>query len=180
MICPAIGGGRSWNHASYSPRTGLLYQTGIEWCQEVIVEHEDPVPGETFMGGLFELKPTPSGDQGSHFSAFNPLTGEKKWSYAYKYPLLASALATGGDLVFTGDPEGDFIAFDANNGNKLWTFNTGSGHRGSPVTYAVDGTQYIAVPTGWGSAVAGILPQIWPETEDFPGGSTLFVFALKK
>ena len=180
LICPAIGGGRSWNHAAYSPRTGLLYQTGIEWCQELTVEREEPRPGEAFFGGLFELKPTPSGDQGSHFDAYDPVTGEKKWSYKSKYPLLASSLATGGDLVFTGDPEGDFIAFDATNGDKLWTFNTGSGHRGSPVTYAVDGTQYIAVPSGWGSAVAGLLPQLWPETEDFPGGGALFVFALKK
>ena len=58
------------------------------------------------------------------FDAYDPVTGKKKWSYKSKYPLLASALATGGDLVFTGDPEGDFIAFDATNGDKVWTFNT--------------------------------------------------------
>ena len=178
LICPSIGGGRSWNHGAYSPKTGLFYTTGIEWCQELTVQQEDPKPGEPFFGGLFELRGTPSGDTGSHFDAYDPVTGEKRWSYKSKYPLLASAVATGGDLVFTGDPEGDFFAFDAVSGEKLWSFNTGSGHRGSPMTYSVNGRQYIAVPAGWGSAVAGLMGQIWPEAEDFPGGSALFVFAL--
>ena len=180
LICPAIGGGRSWNHAAYSPRTGLFYTTGIEWCQELTVVKEDPQPGENFFGGLFELRKPPNREPGSHFDAYDPVTGEKRWSYQSKYPLLASAVAMGGDLVFTGDPEGQFMAFDAASGEKLWSFNTGSGHRGSPMTYSVDGRQYIAVPAGWGSAVAGLMPQLWPETEDFPGGSALFVFALKE
>jgi len=180
IICPSIGGGRSWNHGAYSPKTGLFYTTGIEWCQNLTVQEEKPKPGEVFMGGLFELRRTPEGEAWSHFDAYDPVTGKKKWSYRSKYPLLASAVATGGNLVFTGDPEGDFFALDAVNGKKLWSFNTGSGHRGSPMTYAVDGRQYIAVPAGWGSAVAGIMPQIWPEIEDFPSGSALFVFALSK
>ena len=119
-----------------------------------------------------------AGDEMSHFDAYDPVSGKKQWTYKSKYPLLASALATGSDLVFTGDPEGSFFALDAKNGQKLWSFNTGSGHRGSPITYSVNGRQYIAVPSGWGSAVAGLLPQLWPETEGFPGGCTLFVFAL--
>ncbi|MEW5977888.1 MAG: PQQ-dependent dehydrogenase, methanol/ethanol family [Acidobacteriota bacterium] len=178
VICPSIGGGRSWNHASYSPSTGFLYTTGIEWCQSVTVQKEDPDPGKIFFGGVFELVRPPKGEPGGHFDAVDPLTGKKHWTYTSKYPLLASAVATGGDVVFTGDPEGRFLAFDARNGEKLWTFSTGSGHRGSPISYAVNGRQFIAVPSGWGSAVAGLMPQMWPETEHFPGGCTLFVFAL--
>ena len=180
IICPSIGGGRSWNHAAYSPKTGLFYTTGIEWCQNLTVQEEKPKPGEVFMGGLFELRRTPEGEAWGHFDAYDPVSGKKKWSYRSKYPLLASAVATGGNLVFTGDPEGDFFALDAVTGKKVWSFNTGSGHRGSPMTYAVDGKQYIAVPAGWGSAVAGLMPQIWPEMEDFTSGSALFVFALSK
>ena len=180
IICPSIGGGRSWNHAAYSPKTGLFYTTGIEWCQNLTVQEEKPIPGEVFMGGLFELRRTPEGEAWGHFDAYDPVSGKKKWSYRSKYPLLASAVATGGNLVFTGDPEGDFFALDAVTGEKVWSFNTGSGHRGSPMTYAVDGKQYIAVPAGWGSAVAGLMPQIWPEMEDFTSGSALFVFALGK
>jgi len=178
LICPSIGGGRSWNHAAYSPRTGFFYQTGIEWCQTLTVQQEDPKPGSTFFGGVFELRKPPSGEAWSHFDAYDPVTGKKHWTYKSKYPLLASALATGSDLVFTGDPEGFFFALDAQTGHKLWSFSTGSGHRGSPMTYSVNGRQYIVVPSGWGSAVAGLLPQIWPETEAFPGGCTLFAFAL--
>ena len=144
------------------------------------VQVEEPRPGETYFGGVFELRRTPQGEAWSHFDAYDPLSGEKRWSYRSKYPLLASSVATGGDLVFTGDPEGNFMAFDAVDGEKLWSFNTGSGHRGSPITYSVDGIQFVAVPAGWGSAVAGIMSQIWPEIEDFPSGSALFAFALSK
>ncbi|HEY3838683.1 MAG TPA: PQQ-dependent dehydrogenase, methanol/ethanol family [Bryobacteraceae bacterium] len=180
LICPSIGGGRSWNHAAYSPKTGLFYTTGIEWCEMLTSNKEEAAPPQTFFGGVFELKKPPKGEPGGHFDAYDPLTGKVKWTVKSKYPPLASALVTGSDLLFTGDPEGNFFALDGNTGERLWSFATGSGHRGSPISYAVDGRQYIAVPVGWGSALAGLLPQLWPETEDFPGGSTLFVFALPK
>lgn len=177
-LCPSIGGGRSWNHAAYSPRTKLFYSTGIEWCQEVMARVEEPSPGREFFGGVFKLKPTPSNDQGGHLGAYDPVTGSQTWRYNYKYPLLASVLATAGDVVFTGDAEGQFFALDALTGRKLWSFQTGSGHRGSSVAYSVKGKQYIATPSGWGSAVAGLLPQLWPETEAFRSGSAVFAFAL--
>ncbi len=178
FICPSIGGGRQWNQGTYSPRTGWYYTTGIEWCQEVVARKEEPVEGLNFFGGSFQVKPPPKGESGGHLDAYNPVTGEKHWSYRSKYPLLASLLATAGDVVFTGDAEGYFFALDAKTGDKVWSFQTGSGHRGSAITYAVNGRQYIATPSGWGSAVAGLFPQLWPESEDFRAGSTLFVFAL--
>jgi alcohol dehydrogenase (cytochrome c) len=178
FICPAIGGGRQWNQAAFSPKTGWLYSTGIEWCQEIVSQQEDPKEGATFFGGVFTMKHPPNEEAHGHLNAFDPVTGKKFWSYRSKYPLLASVLATEGDLVFTGDPEGHFFALDAKTGEKLWSFQTGSGHRGSSVTYSVNGRQYIATPSGWGSAVAGLFPQLWPETENFRAGSALFVFAL--
>jgi len=178
LVCPSIGGGRSWNHGAYSPKTGLFYTTGIEWCQQLTVQKEEPKTGNTFFGGNFELRKPPVGKEGGHLDARDPLTGKIKWTYESKYPLLASALTTSGDLLFTGDPEGNFLAFDATSGKKLWSYQTGSGHRGSPIAYSVNGKQYIAVPVGWGSALAGLMTQLWPEAEDFPGGSALFVFAL--
>ena len=178
LICPSIGGGRQWNQGAYSPRTGWYYTTGIEWCQEVTAREEDPQEGMNFFGGVFKLKETPEVDHHGHLDAYDPLTGKKHWSYRSPYPFLASQLATAGDLVFSGDAEGLFFALDAMTGRKLWSFQTGSGHRGSAITYSVAGRQYIATPSGWGSAVAGLMPQLWPETEDFRAGSTLFVFAL--
>jgi len=177
-ICPSIGGGRSWNHAAYSPKTKWFYTTAIEWCQTVTVQSEEPKEGQNFFGGVFTLKTTPDGKPGGHLDAYDPVTGQKKWTYESKYPLLASVLATGGDLIFTGDPEGNFFALDAETGKKLWSFPTGSGHRGSSISYSVGGRQYIATPSGWGSAVSGLMGQLWPEAEQFRNGSTLFVFAL--
>jgi alcohol dehydrogenase (cytochrome c) len=178
FICPAIGGGRQWNQAAYSPKTGLLYTTALEWCQEITAQPEEPREGQTFFGGSFEMRHPKTEKAYSHLDAIDPITGKAKWSYRSTYPLLASVLATAGGLVFSGDPEGNFFALDADTGKKLWSFQTGSGHRGSSVTYSVNGRQYLATPSGWGSAVAGLLPQLWPEAERFRTGSTLFVFAL--
>jgi len=178
FICPAVAGGRSWNHGAYSPKTGWFYTTGLEWCESLTPMVQKPLEGKPFMAGDFEMKPPPKGEPGGHIGAYDPITGKQHWIYRSKYPLLASALATGGDLIFTGDPEGQFFALDAVTGRKLWSFNTGSGHRGSPITYSVKGRQYIATPSGWGSSLAGLMPQLWPEAEAFQPGSAIFVFAL--
>ena len=178
MLCPGITGGRSWNHAAYSPKTGWFYSTGLEWCQQVKAFREKAREGMSFFGGEFKLVPPPKGKPHSHLGAYDPITGKRYWRYRSNYPLLASQLATAGDLLFTGDAEGRFFALDTETGKELWSFQTGSGHRGSPISYAVDGKQYIAAPSGWGSAVAGLLPQLWPETEYFQSGAALFVFAL--
>ena len=115
----------------------------------------------------------------SHIDAYDPLTGKRQWSFPHKTILFASLLATAGDLLFTGDPEGFFFALDARTGQKLWSFQTGGGHRGSSVTYSVNGRQYVATPTGWGSIganmVAGLLPD---DVDKFRPGSALVVFAL--
>ncbi len=178
LICPAIGGGRSWNHGAYSPQTGWFYSTGLEWCQQLTVMRQEGELGQGFFGGEFQVAHPPGEDAYAHLSAYDPRTGERKWQYRAKYPLLASQLATAGGLVFTGDAEGRFFALDADSGKELWSFRTGSGHRGSAVTYSVDGRQYIATPSGWGSALAGLASQLWPELADAPSGSSVFVFAL--
>ncbi len=178
FICPNWGGARSWNHATYNPRTGLLYNIGIEWCGELVASKAEPREGQAYLGGFVRNRPPPSGKVTTHLDAFDPLTGMKKWSFESKYALLASLLSTAGDLVFTGDPEGSFFALDARTGKKLWSFATGSGHRGSPITYSVNGKQFIATPSGWGSIAAQALPQFWPEAKDFTAGATLFVFSL--
>lgn len=179
FICPAIGGGRSWNHGAYSPDTGWFYSTGLEWCQTVTVRQEDPREGMAFFGGDFKMEHPRDGKARSHLSAYDPVTGERHWRYEHVYPLLASQLATAGGLIFTGDATGRFLALDDATGRELWSFRTGSGHRGSPVTYSVNGRQYIATPSGWGSALAGLTTQLWPEAADFPTGSSVFVFAVE-
>ena len=91
-------------------------------------------------------------------------------------------MTTAGDLIFTGDPEGDFFALDAHTGKKLWSFQTGSGNHGSSVSYEVGERQYVATPSGWGP-VAGPLLRLFPELTEAglpSGGSTIFSFALQE
>lgn len=178
-ICPNAAGARSWNQASYDPEASLIFNIGVEWCSMVLAREQEPEIGEAFLAGEFGKVVPPEGrDITTQLMAHHPLTGERKWSYSSKYPLLASVLSTAGGLVLTGDPAGQFFALDAATGKKLWSFETGSGHRGSPIAYAVEGKQFIAAPSGWGSLVAAWFPGIWPETEDFTSGATVFAFTL--
>jgi alcohol dehydrogenase (cytochrome c) len=107
-------------------------------------------------------------------SAFNPANGEEAWRWRSDIPMCASVLATGGDLVFAGEPTGEFHAFNARTGEPLWQFQCGSGHHSSPTTYSIGGRQYIAVPTGWGGWTEGFAPGML----GVPHGAALFAFAL--
>jgi alcohol dehydrogenase (cytochrome c) len=178
LICPSALGGKSWNQMAYSPRTGYLYVPALEFCSNTTVVPQEPHEGRGYFGGGGPMAPPPDGPFRSHLDAYDPVTGRRQWSYPYKFALLASILTTAGDLVFTGDPEGFFFALDARTGEKLWSFQTGSGNRGSAVTYSVNGRQYVATPTGWGSIAARGMSALWPEGETFRGGSMLMVFAL--
>ena len=106
-------------------------------------------------------------------SAFD-VNGDEKWRWRNELPMCASVLATGGDLVFAGEPSGEFNALDARTGEQLWQFQCGSGHHSSPTTYMVDGRQYVAVPVGWGGWAEGFLPGMLGAGH----GSALIVFAL--
>jgi len=109
-----------------------------------------------FFGGDQVAKHPPGGEAYGHLDARDPVTGERKWTIHFKYPPIGSVLSTAGDLVFHGDLEGVVRAYDGDSGAELWHFRTGSGHRGGPISYSVNGKQYIAVLTGSG-AIAGPL-----------------------
>ncbi len=179
LICPNAAGARSWNQASYHPGAKLLFNPAMEWCSMVTARKQEPKMGEVFLGGEFGPVVAPPGREvTSRLAAHDPVTGEIRWSRATRYPVLSSILSTGGNLVFYGDPEGWFYALDARSGNELFRFNTGAGHRGSPITYAVGGRQFVVTPSGWGSIVSGWYPVLWPETEALTAGATLFAFTL--
>jgi alcohol dehydrogenase (cytochrome c) len=178
FICPNWFGSRSWNQATFNPKTGLLYNIGIEWCGEFAARKQEMVPGKTWFGGSIKLVAPPSGKTTSHLDAFDPITGRRVWRVDTKHPLQAALLSTGGDLLFAGDPEGNFSALNARTGERLWSFQTGSGHRGGPISYAVNGKQYIATPSGWGSGIAASLAQFFPELEGARQGATVYAFAL--
>jgi alcohol dehydrogenase (cytochrome c) len=115
-----------------------------------------------------------------HISAFDPLTGKKQWEFPTKFFNNASLLATAGDLIFGGDMDGDAFALDARTGKKLWSFNTGARIVGAPVSFSVNGKQFVAIASGGGASIEGQIAMFWPETKDRQPqpAANLFVFAL--
>ena len=176
-FCPSPAGAKSWNSMAYSPRTGLLYAPVNEVCAALRPTDDAPQEGHSFMNSSMDFKPAPGRVNYSHLDAWDPISGKRVWSYPYKYILLASVLATAGDLVFTGDPEGNFIALNARTGDKIWSYQTGAGHRGSAMSYSVGGRQFIATPTGWQMGLVGGLVRLFPDLQ-VRGGSTVVAFAL--
>jgi alcohol dehydrogenase (cytochrome c) len=185
LICPSPLEGRSWNSGAYSPQSGLWYNNVLDLCVYLkpVVQKDDPKDYGTFHSGSNDfgrLVMAPDARKPGRLDARDPFTGERKWTYEMDIPGFASVLTRGGGLVFNGDPLGVLRAFDADTGNVLWSFNTGSGMRSGIISYAVNGEQYILVPSGWGSYAALFLPQLFPEMAKVPAASTLIAFKLSK
>jgi alcohol dehydrogenase (cytochrome c) len=171
-VCPGPAGAKEWPHAAYSRKTGLLYTPMMDICATFKLIPTPFEEGMAYWGGDVVIKPEDA--KGGYVKAFDPATGNVVWSRKFPFPMLASLLATAGDLIFAGEPNGDFSALNARTGEVLWKFKTGSGIHSNPVSYAVNGKQYVAVPTGWG----GWLEGFGPNTLGSSRGSALFVFEL--
>ncbi|HEX5431858.1 MAG TPA: PQQ-dependent dehydrogenase, methanol/ethanol family, partial [Bryobacteraceae bacterium] len=143
-VCPSATGAKSWNSMAYSPRTGYIYVPVNEVCNKLTSSPQPALEGRFHANGGFSLHLPPNRTTYSHVDAWDPLTRKRVWSMPYKYILLASMLATGGNLVFTGNPEGEFFALNAKTGDKLSSYQTGAGNRGSAISYSVNGRQFIA------------------------------------
>ena len=170
-ICPGPAGAKEWVHASYSPQTRLLYVPVIEACADFkLIPHEFK-EGMSYWGGEANVMGKP---QAGYVKAFDPMTGREVWSWKGQHPMVASVLSTAGGVVFTGEPNGMVDAFDARTGELLWQFQTGSGIHSNPVSYSVNGKQYIAVPSGWGGWLEGFAPEMYGASR----GSALYVFSL--
>jgi alcohol dehydrogenase (cytochrome c) len=170
-ICPGPAGAKVWNHAAFSRQTGLLYVPVIELCATFRRETEEFKEGLPYMGSAFQNRDEA---EWGHVKAFDPATGREVWSWRAEQPIVSSILATAGGLVFVGEPSGYFDAFDARTGAVLWRFQTGSGIHSNPVTYAVNGKQYVAVASGWGGWLEGFAPKNYGA----PRAVSLQVFAL--
>jgi alcohol dehydrogenase (cytochrome c) len=169
-ICPGPAGAKVWNHAAYSDATGLLYVPVIELCATFTASEQAFAEGMPYFGSAFAN----FDEEGwGHVKAFTP-DGTEVWSWRSESPIVTSMLATGGGLVFTGDPLGRALALDARTGELLWQFRTGSGIHSNPTTYSVGGKQYVAIPSGWGGWVEGFAPQSYGS----PRATALYVFAL--
>jgi len=189
-VCPAIDGAVSWNTGAFNPNLGLHYMLTQEFCFDIEVvnpERPDDYSGQAYFGASWTSKPpkqkadgTPVNAAYGTLQARDPLSGKMKWRVEFKYPVLASLLATGGNLVFVPGADGTFMAFDARNGKLLWQHQNGLGHHGGVISYMAGGKQYIAVVSGWGSHVSGNFPGLFgePFTSMPTQGGNLIVFSL--
>jgi PQQ-dependent dehydrogenase (methanol/ethanol family) len=147
-VCPAVAGAANWPSTAFNPQTGLFYFFAEESCNIYSKNDQWWEAGKSFYGG--GTRRTPGENGGKFLKAVDIQTGKTAWEAAdIGGGILGSGLmATAGGLIFYGDGYGAFVAADASNGKPLWHFNTGSGWKAGPMTYMVDGTQYVAVAAG--------------------------------
>ena len=181
FVCPTWAGGKDWEAGAYSPRTRTMYYPLRNTCAQMLATADfESVRAQTLtrggQGGLaiYSLaarhQVAPDTDNLGTVRAISVETGETSWLYETRAGTM-SLVATGGGLIFGGDSNGRFRAFDDETGEVLWEINLGSSVSGYPITYEVDGRQYVAVNTGAGSM--NLTPELRPSR-----GTDLFVFTL--
>lgn len=176
---PSFLGGKNWMPMAYSDQSGLFYIPSNDWGMDIWNTPIAYKKGAAYLGASFTIKPIAEDHIGA-LRAMDPKTGKIVWEYKNKAPLWGGVMTTGGNLVFTGTPEGYLKAFDAKTGQELWKFNTGSGVVGSPITWEQDGEQYVAVMSGWGGAVPLWGGEVAKTFKEISQGGALWVFKLPK
>jgi len=173
-VCPALTGGKNWWAGAYSPLTKLMYYGLQNTCADVTVTLSKP-DADALYGTTGRDKLAPDAKGIGTVYAVSAETGKTAWTFDMPGTAL-SMVATGGRLVFGGDLEGNFRAFDQDTGRVLWQVNLGSSVTGYPITFAVNGKQYVAASTGSSvttSAHRRLLPGLKVGTDNH-----LYVFAL--
>ena len=163
-MLPGANGGVEWSPMAINPKTRMAYAANLHQPMTYHVE-ETPYPGgKLWLGGAFKTIPTE--EQWGRLVAVNMDTGKVAWGAKTPQPLIGGVLATAGDIVFNGEANGWFKAFDAKTGKELWKYNCGAGVNAPAVSYMVGGKQYVAVAAGGNNQI------------DAKRGNSVFVFAL--
>ena len=181
FVCPTWLGGKDWEAGAYSPITNVMYYPLRNTCANMLAtgNFESDIARSLTEGGqgglaIYSLAArhqiTPGTENLGTVRAVSAETGRTEWLYETRAGTM-SLVATGGGLIFGGDANGRFRAFDHESGEVLWEINLGSSVSGYPISFAVDGKQYIAVNTGSGQP--NLTPELRPSR-----GTNLYVFAL--
>jgi alcohol dehydrogenase (cytochrome c)/quinohemoprotein ethanol dehydrogenase len=162
VVIPGPGGAHSWQPMSYSPLTGLVYFPVMESGFPFIPSASAPLnkrawaTGVDFNAGslpaIAEVRAGAKAGLKGHLVAWDPVKQKEVWRAQFEHPWNGGTLATAGNLVFQGNSMGEFAAYRATNGQKLWSAPTQAGVLAAPVTYEIDGEQYVTIEVGWGGA----------------------------
>ena len=147
LVAPDASGGTNWQSPAYSPRTELFYVMAFDGEAEFYIRDEEYIDGERFTGGG-QQRMLPIDSYTSAVRAIDPRTGNRRWEYQVQPQTWSGLLSTAGDIVFGGTVDGYFYALDAVSGEELWHISLGAEVRAAPMTYAVDGQQYVAIAAG--------------------------------
>jgi alcohol dehydrogenase (cytochrome c) len=145
-MLPGANGGVEWSPGAFNPNTRLVYYDNLHQPMTYKVKKEPWQQGKLWLGGAFTA--IPGEDQWGNVSAVNVDTGKIAWQAKSEDPMIGGTLTTGGNLVFAGEGDGSFNAYNATTGQKLWSFHAGAGVNSAPMTFVIDGKQYVAVAAG--------------------------------
>lgn len=175
-IFPSVLGGKNWTPMSWNPATGLAYANTLNISWPYQLAKPEYKKGEWYLGVNFRGVNMPKNEPHGYLSAIDPMTGKSKWQMPWPgQPSMAGTLSTAGGLVFTGAATGEFIAVDANNGKKLYEFQTSSGIIGLPVTFEHKGKQYVSLVSGAGGVWALLGDE---RMSQVPAGGSVWTFAV--
>ena len=172
-LCPSIAGGNNYWPSSYSPKTKFVYVPALTACSDVTIDTAPRKAGAQFNGGSYKT----ADRYESNLTVVDPLTGEIKKNVHLRYPNYSGTLSTAGGLVFLALTDGTVAAYDDTSLQELWQMNLGSGFSAPPMTFAVDGKQYVAIVSGIGNTARGKLTNT-PELKDQRNATVLYVFGL--
>jgi alcohol dehydrogenase (cytochrome c)/quinohemoprotein ethanol dehydrogenase len=185
---PGAAGGHAWHPMSFSPETGLVYIPALDLQMSYTSELNRKPSQYTFNIGydfaasslpqVAAIKAAAKAGAVGHLSAWDPVAQKEVWRVQYPQPWAGGVLSTAGNLVFQGTPMGEFIAYSADKGTKLWSAPTEAGVVAAPITYEVDGQQYVAVEVGYGGAFAIAAGEIARDKHAPTNTPRIMVFAL--
>jgi alcohol dehydrogenase (cytochrome c) len=177
--CPSNSGGKTWPPGAYNPQLGLMFITSIEGCniietveQKSFVDQGGTVrPRDRFAGGATKASERRYGT----LKAIDPTTGDTKGMTRFPYMTYGGVLATSSNLLFLGHLDGTFAAYDAKTLQEVWSHNVGAAINAPPITYSVNGKQYVAVLVG--SRDRPVMQEN-PELKNLAMTHMLYVFGL--
>jgi len=178
MVCPHAGGAKSWIPSSYNPDTKIMYIPLVESCME-LTPVEAGGRGSLSTGVRWTLRPRPDSDgKYGRVEAVNMLTREVLWTERHRAPVSSGTLATSGGVVFNGSIDRFFRAYDDQTGKLLWETRLSDVPSNAPISYTVNGKQYIAIGVGNGGAQAMTFPPLVPEIQNLDRAPGIWVFEL--